>query len=73
MKTMPEEVGGEKPTVPSATSRECRRLAEAFDQPGILKTKIPLRRALKKHVGYLHDEKEDPVDGEIPTLCRVTI
>jgi hypothetical protein len=26
-----------------------------------LKTKIPLRRALKKHVGYLHDEKEDPL------------
>ena len=26
-----------------------------------MKTKIPLRRALKKHVGYLHDEKEDPL------------
>jgi hypothetical protein len=26
-----------------------------------LKTKIPLRRALKKHVGCLHDEKEDPL------------
>ena len=26
-----------------------------------MKAKIPLRRALKKHAGYLHDEKEDPL------------
>jgi hypothetical protein len=51
-------VGGERPTVPSATSRECRRLAEAFDQPGrdlLSKTKIPLRRALRSTSGNLEE------------------
>ena len=29
-----------------------------------MKTKIPLRRVLKKHVGYLLDEKEDPLTAK---------
>ena len=29
-----------------------------------MKTKIPHRRVLKKHVGYLHDEKEDPLTAK---------
>jgi hypothetical protein len=40
----------------------CRSL-----RPGILKTKIPLRRALKKHAGCLQpfiDETEDPLTAD---------
>jgi hypothetical protein len=40
-------------------SKACRSL-----RPGILKTKIPHRRVFKKHVGYLHDEKEDPLTAK---------
>jgi hypothetical protein len=56
---VPVEVGGERPTVPSVTSSSpCWRLGEAFNAR--ISQEI-LRCALKKHVRYLQEEKEDPL------------